>query len=150
MNYIDPKELEDNCYKKAKETVVIRLTTETRQELEHRYADLSAKLKEKTDFKDSVTDLMNVDADNEDMLKQSLYDLIETSNFAEDGIKKLKQDTYDILNNLKKGFISEERIVFWMEDRLSDTMQIYLENGDFYESRPFTEEDRKTTLKMLS
>lgn len=148
MDFINPKQLEDNCYKKTKETVSIKLTDFTRQELEHRFAELSKDMKAKTDFIDDIKDLMNLD--DSDMIKDSIMELVEVSEFSTVGIKTLKKQIADILNNLKNGFIQEESIVYWMEDRSSQEMLIYLADGNFYEKRKFSEEYRQTTLKMVS
>jgi hypothetical protein len=149
LTYIDPEHLENEYYKKAKETVVIKLTDYSRQELEHRYASLSTDLKEKTDFIDAIRDLMNVDADDVESLKESIIENVEMSNFSLDGVKTLKKQTADILNNLKKGFVEEEMIVYYMDDRTTGKMLIYLENGNFYEERPFTPEEGQTKIKNI-
>ena len=147
--YIDPEQLEENYYKKSRETVIIKLTDESRQELEHRYASLSTDLKEKTDFVDSIRDLMNVDADDVEALRQSVYDNAEMAKFSVDGIKTLKKQTSDILTNLKKGFIEEEMVVYYMDDMVTKEMHIYLENGNFYETRPFEPEEFQTKIKNI-
>jgi hypothetical protein len=147
MDYINPKQLEDNCYKKTKETVSIKLTDHTRQELEHKFAELSKDMKNKTDFIDDIKDLMNLD--DSDMIKDSIIELVEVTEFSLSGVKTLKKQIADILNNLKNGFVQEETIVYWMDDRASGEMLIYLADGNFYEKRKFSEDDRQTTLKMV-
>lgn len=147
--YIDPEQLEADYYKKAKESVIIKLTDFTRQELEHKYAALSSDLREKTDFIDAIRDLMNVDADNVEDLRQSVYDLNEMASFSVDGIKTLKKQTSDILTSLKKGFVEEEMVVYYMDDRSTGKMCIYLENGNFYEERPFAPEEFQTKIKNI-
>ena len=147
MDYINPKQLEDNCYKKTKETVSIKLTDHTRQELEHKFAELSKDMKNKTDFIDDIKDLMNLD--DSDMIKDSIIQLVEVTEFSLSGVKTLKKQIADILNNLKNGFVQEETIVYWMDDRASGEMLIYLADGNFYEKRKFSEDDRQTTLKMV-
>lgn len=150
IQFIDPEQLEENYYKKSRETVIIKLTDESRQELEHRYASLSTDLKEKTDFVDSIRDLMNVDADDVEALRQSVYDNAEMAKFSVDGIKTLKKQTSDILTSLKKGFISEEEmVVYYMDDMVTKEMHIYLENGNFYETRPFEPEEFQTKIKNI-
>jgi hypothetical protein len=147
MDYINPKQLEDNCYKKTKETVSIKLNDHTRQELEHKFAELSKDMKNKTDFIDDIKDLMNLD--DSDMIKDSIIELVEVTEFSLSGVKTLKKQIADILNNLKNGFVQEETIVYWMDDRASGEMLIYLADGNFYEKRKFSEDDRQTTLKMV-
>jgi hypothetical protein len=147
MDYINPKQLEDNCYKKTKETVSIKLTDHTRQELEHKFAELSKDMKNKTDFIDDIKDLMNLD--DSDMIKDSIIQLVEVTEFSLSGVKTLKKQIADILNNLKNGFVQEETIVYWIDDRDSGEMIIYLADGNFYEKRKFSEDDRQTTLKMV-
>jgi len=147
MDYINPKQLEDNCYKKTKETVSIKLTDHTRQELEHKFAELSKDMKNKTDFIDDIKDLMNLD--DSDMIKDSIIELVEVTEFSLSGVKTLKKQIADILNNLKNGFVQEETIVYWMDDRASGEMLIYLADGNFYEKRKFSQDDRQTTLKMV-
>ena len=149
ITYIDPEQLEENYYKKSRETVIIKLTDESRQELEHRYASLSTDLKEKTDFVDSIRDLMNVDADDVEALRQSVYDNAEMAKFSVDGIKTLKKQTSDILTSLKKGFMEEEMVVYYMDDMVTKEMHIYLENGNFYETRPFEPEEFQTKIKNI-
>jgi len=147
--FIDPEQLEENYYKKSQETVIIKLTDESRQDLEHRYASLSTDLKEKTDFVDSIRDLMNVDADDVEALRQSVYDNAEMAKFSVDGIKTLKKQTSDILTSLKKGFIEEEMVIYYMDDMVTKEMHIYLENGNFYETRPFEPEEFQTKIKNI-
>ena len=147
--YIDPEQLEADYYKKAKESVIIKLTDFNRQELEHKYAALSSDLREKTDFVDAIRDLMNVDADDVEDLRQSVYDINEMANFSVDGIKTLKKQTSDILTSLKKGFVEEEMVVYYMDDRSTGKMCIYLENGNFYEERPFAPEEFQTKIKNI-
>lgn len=152
--YIDPEQLEENYYKKSRETVIIKLTDESRQDLEHRYASLSTDLKEKTDFVDVIRDLMNVDADDVEALRQSVYDNAEMAKFSVDGIKTLKKQTSDILTSLKKGFMEKEMVVYYMvvyymDDMVTKEMHIYLENGDFYETRPFEPEEFQTKIKNI-
>lgn len=147
--YIDPEQLEADYYKKAKESVIIKLTDFTRQELEHKYASLSSDLREKTDFIDAIRDLMNVDADDVEDLRQSVYDLNEMAKYSVDGIKTLKKQTSDILTSLKKGFVEEEMVVYYMDDRSTGKMCIYLENGNFYEERPFAPEEFQTKIKNI-
>lgn len=147
--YIEPEQLEADYYKKSRETVIIKLTEDSRQELEHRYASLSTDLKEKTDFIDAIRDLMNVDADDVEALRQSVYDNAEMAKFSVDGIKTLKKQTSDILTSLKKGFIEEEMVIYYMDDMVTKEMHIYLENGNFYETRPFEPEEFQTKIKNI-
>ena len=107
-------------------------------------------MKENTDFVDAIRDLMNVDADDVESLKESIIENVEMSNFSLDCVKTFKKQTADILNNLKKGFIEEEMIVYYMDDRTTGKMLIYLENGNFYEERPFTDGDMQGVIKMVS
>jgi len=51
--------------------------------------------------------------------------------------------------NLKKGFIEEEMVVYYMDDMVTKEMHIYLENGNFYETRPFEPEEFQTKIKNI-
>lgn len=150
MNYIDPEQLEANYYKKAKETVVVKLTEETRAELEHQYVEVSTKLKEKIDFIDSVKDLMNVDTDDVQALKDSLYELTEMSDLSEEGVKTLKKQADSLITSLKKGHYEKECIVYYMDDMLSGKMLIYLEDGTFHEERKLQPEEMQTKIKNIA
>lgn len=150
MNYVDPEQLEANYYKNAKETVVIKLTEETRAELEHQYVEVSTKLKEKLDFIDSIKDLMNVDTDDVQALKDSIYELTEMSELSEEGVKTLKKQAESLITSLKKGHYEKECVVYYMDDRLTGKMLVYLEDGTFHEERPFKEEEMQTKIKNIA
>jgi hypothetical protein len=147
--FIDPDQLENDYYKKTKESVIIKLDATKRQELEHLYANLSSNMKEKIDFLDSVKDLMNVDIEDVDLLRQSIVDLVEEADFCGDGLKVLKKQTAEILTNLKKGYMEEERVVYYMDDRITGKMVLYLDNGEFYEERVFEPEEMQTKIKNI-
>lgn len=150
MNYVDPEQLEANFYKKQKETVVIKLTEETRAELEHQYVEVSTKLKEKIDFIDSIKELMNIDIDDVQQLKDSLYEHTEMAELCGEGVKTLKKQAEKLITSLKKGHYEQECIVYYMDDRLSGKMLVYLEDGTFYEERPFSEGEMQTKIKNIA
>jgi hypothetical protein len=149
-NFIDPEVLEADYYEKKKEYVIIKLDDEKVKELEHQFTELSKELHTKIDIIDHIKELMSVDADDEEQLRESIYDFISVNDMPVKGIKTLKKELSVIMTDLKKGFQEVLMVVYLMEDRTNKKMLTYLETGEFYSERDIADSEKQLKIKNIA
>lgn len=145
---LDPQLVKDNYFSKDKQTLIFNLTEEELIDYKDEFYQLNKLLDEKMVFMESVREILMVDANEEEEIKDALGMLVEMAELSPIGIKTLKKKIAETLTIINKEFVEREVMVFNIQDHSDEMIYEYLENGTFIKSRHMNDDEKQMIMRL--
>lgn len=145
---LDEQLVKDNYFSKSKQSLIFNLTPEELIDYKDEFYQLSKLLDEKLVFMESVREILNVDADEEEEIKEALKALIEMAEISPIGIKALKKKVAETLMIINKEFIEREIMVFNLQDHADDMIYEYEDSGKFIKARGMNDDEKQMIMRL--
>lgn len=147
---LDESLVMDNYSKTQKETLIFQLTDEELVEYKDEFYQINKLLNEKMNYLEGVKEILMVDGEDGEQIKQALADLTEMAELSEVGIKTLKKKSEETLSIINKEFIEKEILVFYIPDYDSGLMYSYTKEGKYINVRPMEKDEQQFNIKLKS
>lgn len=145
---LDPQLVKDNYFSKDKQTLIFNLTEEELIDYKDEFYQLNKLLDEKMVFMESVREILTVDANEEEEIKEALGMLVEMAELSPVGIKTLKKKIAETLTIINKEFVEREVMVFNLQDHADEMIYEYLENGTFIKARQMNDDEKQMIMRL--
>lgn len=145
---LDPQLVKDNYFSKDKQTLIFNLTDEELIDYKDSFYQLNKLLDEKLVFMESVREILTVDANEEEEIKEALGMLVEMAELSPIGIKTLKKNIAETLTIINKEFVEREVMVFNIQDHSDEMIYEYLENGTFIKARHMNDDEKQMIMRL--
>ncbi len=145
---LDEQLVKDNYFSKDKQTLIFNLTKEELIDYKDEFYQLNKLLDEKMVFMESVREILTVDANEEEEIKEALGMLVEMAELSPVGIKTLKKKIAETLTIINKEFIEREVMVFNLQDHSDEMIYEYLESGTFVKARQMNDDEKQMIMRL--
>jgi hypothetical protein len=145
---LDPQLVKDNYFSKDKQALIFNLTEEDLIDYKDEFYQLNKLLDEKMVFMESVREILTVDANEEEEIKEALGMLVEMAELSPVGIKTLKKKIAETLTIINKEFVEREVMVFNLQDHADEMIYEYLENGTFIKARQMNDDEKQMIMRL--
>lgn len=145
---LDTQLVKDNYFSKDKQTLIFNLTEEELIDYKDEFYQLNKLLDEKMVFMESVREILTVDANEEEEIKEALGMLVEMAELSPVGIKTLKKKIAETLTIINKEFVEREVMVFNLQDHADEMIYEYLENGTFIKARQMNDDEKQMIMRL--